>query len=764
MGKHEKISASRRSFLKGAGAGMFVLSIGAPVTLEFVSSITNAYAQGAKPPLHPENLSSFIGIDAKGMVTAYFGKMDMGHGIETAIAQMVAEELDVDMKSTRVVMGDTALTVNQGGASGSTGIQRGGKQMRLAAAEARRVLVDMAAQKLGVAAGDLDVNNGVVTAKSDASKKTTYAELIGGQFFNVKLEWNKRIGNALVAKGKAKPKDPKDYKIVGKDVLREDVAPKAFGEALFNVDIKVDGMLHARMIRPPVAGATIVSVDESSIKDIPGAKVVREKELLAVVAEKEWYAIKAAEALKVTWSDVKPPFPNQSELYDFIRKAPVAKKQVDQDNGKFDEVFKTAAKVVEAEYEWPYQSHAGMAPGASVVQIKGDEATVWYGGQKPHYAQYGVAEILGMPKEKVHCIWVQGPGAYGRNDAGDASMDAAVLAKATGRPVRVQYTRQEGHGWDPKGPASIHRGRAALDANGNVIAYEFMSKGFSRLEVASNESKLKDTLAGHLLGAELKPTQAFRVPEESYAFDNKRMYWETILGAVARASPLRTSHLRDPVGPQIHFASESFIDEIAHAANIDPVQLRLKHLKDERDIAVVKAAAEKANWNWKPGPRGQQTGEVVTGRGFAYAQRSGSKVAIVADIEINKKSGRIWAKKFVVAHDCGQIINPRGLRECIEGNIVQGISRTLYEEVLFDNKMVTSLDWATYPILEIQDTPESIECVLIDLPNVPSSGAGEPSIRPLSAAIGNAIFDATGVRMRRVPFTPDEVKKALRNA
>lgn len=764
MGKHETFSSSRRSFLKGTGAGLFVVSVGAGVTLDFVTSVGTAFAQGAKPPLHPENLASFIGIDAKGLVTAYFGKMDMGHGIEIAIAQMVAEELDVAVNNVTVVMGDTGRTVNQGGASGSTGIQRGGMQMRFAAAEARRVLVDMASQNLGVPAGDLMVDNGVVSAKADAGKKTTYAELIGGQFFNVKLAWNKKMGNALVAKGQAKPKDPAQYKVVGKDVARTDVARKVFTEERYNTDIKVDGMLHARMIRPPVAGSTIVSIDEASIKDIPGAKVVREKELLAVVAEKEWYAIKAAEQLKVTWSDTKPPFPNQSELYDFIRKAPVARKSVDEENGKVDDVFKTAAKIIEAEYEWPYQSHAGMAPGASLVQIQGDRATVWYGGQKPHYARDGVAEILGIPSEQVHCIWVPGPGAYGRNDAGDASMDAAVLAKATGRPVRVQYMRHEGHGWDPKGPASIHKGRAALDASGNVIAYEFWSKGFSRLEVASNESKNKDTLAGHLLGAELKPTQAFRVPEESYAFDNKRMYWETILGAVERASPLRTSHLRDPVGPQIHFASESFIDEIAHATGVDPVALRLKHLKNERDIACVKAAAEKANWSWKPGPRGQQPGDVVSGRGFAYAQRSGTIVAIVADVEVNKKTGRIWAKKFVVAHDCGQIINPRGLRECIEGNIVQGLSRSLYEETTFDNKMVTSLDWASYPIAEIQDAPESIECVLIDRPDVAPSGAGEPSMRPLTAAVANAVFDATGVRMRRAPMTPDAVKQALRNA
>jgi len=762
MGKD--FSSSRRSFLTGAGAGLFVLSVGAPVGPTFAAAVDKALAHGSRPPLHPANLASYIAVGADGNVTAYFGKMDMGHGIETAIGQIVADELDVAYKDVRVIMGDSASSVNQGGASGSTGIQRGGKQMRWAAAEARRVLVEMAAQKLGVPVADLVVNDGVVTSRSNAAKKTSYAELIGGQYFNVKLDWNKEIGNRLFAKGKAKPKKPSEHKIVGKDILRHDVALKVFSEAPYVTDMKVPGMLHGRIIRPPSVGVVPTAVDAASIKDIPGAKIVREKDMIGVVAEKEWYAIKAARQLKVSWSDAKPAFPNQAGLYDHIRNAPVAKRAIEKKNGDVDAALKSAAKVVEAEYEWPYQSHASMGPGCALVEVKEGQATVWTGGQKPHYAGYGVAAILGLPKEKVRAIWVQGPGAYGRNDAGDAAMDAAVLAKATGKPVRVQYMRLEGHAWDPKGPASIHKARAGLDANGNIIAYEFMSKAFSRLEVSSNESKPKDTLAGHALGTALKPTQAFRVPEESYAFDNKKMGWETILGAVPRGSPLRTSHLRDPVGPQIHFASESFIDEVAHSVGVDPVELRLKHLKDPRDIAVVKAAAQKAGWKWQPGARGKQSGDTVSGRGFAYAQRSGTTVAIVADVEVNRKTGRIWGRKFVVAHDCGQIINPRGLRECIEGNIVQGLSRTIYEEVKFDTRMVTSDDWISYPIGEIKDTPESIESVLIDRPEVASSGAGEPSIRPLAAAIGNAFFDATGVRLRRVPFTPEMVKKALGRA
>jgi nicotinate dehydrogenase subunit B len=761
MTKMEKPTAfSRRSVLKAGGA--FVVSIGMPIGLDTVLAANSAFAQGARPPLVPSELASYIAINADGSASAFFGKMDMGQGLFVAIGQMVAEELDVPFNRVKVIMGDTATSVNQGGASGSTGIQFGGKQLRMAAAEARRVLVEIAAGRLGVPADQLTVTDGVVHAKSDPAKKASYSELIGGRYFNVQLEWNKQWGNALYAPGKAQPKKPSEYKIVGKPIKREDVAPKVFCEQDFVTDVKVPGMVHARMIRPAVAGAVPVKVDESSIKDILGAKVVVEKGFLGVVADKEWDAIKAAKQLKVEWSDAKPPFPDATALYDHIRRAPVRKRQVEgKEAGNVDEAFKTAARVIEAEYEWPFQSHACMGPGCAIVEIKDGQATVWTGSQKPHFVRDGVAATLGMPADKVRAIWVVGPGSYGRNDSGDAAMDAAVLAKAVGRPVRVQSTREQATGWDPKGPASIHRARAAIDASGKVVGYEFLSKGFSRWDVQTNESRPKDSLAGQLMGMPLQSDDGFGVPAESYEFASKRAAWETIPPLLDRASPLRTSHLRDPVGPQIHFASESFMDEVAAALGVDPVELRLRHLKEPRDIAVLKAAAEKSGWVSRPSPRRDQSGNNVTGRGIAYAQRNGTRVAIVAEVDIDRRSGKIWARKFTVAHDCGQIINPDGLTRTIEGNIVQGVSRTLWEEVRFDEKNVTSVDWLTYPILDITETPQTIDVVLIDHPEIAPTGSGEPSIRPVAAAVANAIFDATGVRIRRVPFSPDRVKGAL---
>ena len=762
MTRQEKAAQfSRRAMLKAGGA--LVVSIGMPIGLDTVLDIGQAFAQGAtRPPLMPDQLSSYIAVNADGTVSAFFGKMDMGQGLFVAIGQMVAEELDVPFKAVTVIMGDTATSVNQGGASGSTGIQLGGKQMRMAAAEARRVLVEMAAAKLALPADALTVTDGVVHAKSDASKKASYAELIGGRYFNVQLDWNKQWGNTLYAPGKAKPKDPKDYKIVGQPIHREDIAPKVYAQEDFCTDVKVPGMVHGRMLRPEVAGAVPVKVDESSIRNIPGARVVWDKGFLGVVADKEWDAIRAAQQLKVEWSDVKPPFPDQTALYEHIRKAPVRKREIDaKQSGNVDDAFRTAARVIEAEYEWPFQSHACMGPACALVEIKDGNVTCWTGSQKPHFVQNGIALSLGIPVEKVRSIWVVGPGSYGRSDADDAAMDAAILANAVGKPVRVQYTRDQATGWDPKGPASIHRARAAIDASGNVIAYEFNSKGFSRVDVNTNGGNPLDTLAGHFRGVELKPGENFGVPAESYEFANKKMGWETIPPLLDRASPLRGAHLRDPVGPQIHFASESFMDEVAAATNQDPIEFRLKHVKDPRDQAVIKAAAQKFGWDTRPSPNRNQTGSKVTGRGIAYCVRNGTKVAVIAQVEVDRTSGKIWVKKFTIGHDCGQIINPDGLEKCIEGNIIQGISRTLWEEVKFDNKSVTSVDWMTYPILDITETPETIDFALINHPDQPPTGAGEPSIRPVAAAIANAIFDATGVRIRRVPFSPDRVKQAL---
>ena len=728
----------RREFLKTSGA----------LVVSFTVPAADVLAQSGKPPLVPGELDSWIAVLPNGNVQAFFGKMDMGQGLDVAVAQIVAEELDVGFDKVAVFMGDTGSSCNQGGASGSTGVSNGARLLRRAAAEARRVLVERGAEKLKAPVAQLRVEDGTVIGPQG---KTTYAELVGGRYFNHKVEWNKQTGNPMDISVPAKPKAPAEYKVVGKPLPRRDVAWKVFGTDEFITEVRVRGMLHARVIRPPRAACKVRSIDESSIKGIRGAQVIREKDFVAVVAPKEWDAVRAAQNLKVDWELLDAPFPPMDQLYEHIRGAKVVKRQDEVKKGDIAAGFNTpGVKVVEAQYEWPFQSHASMGPACAVAEIKNGSCTVWTGSQKPHFVRDGVARLLELPPEKVRAIWVAGPGSYGRNDAGDAALDAAYLSKVTGKPVRVQGMRADGTAWDPKGPACVHRARAALDASGKVVAYEFISKGFSRQHIATNESQPADSLIGQSMGVPPKPTQIFGTPAESYGFENKLLGWETIPQFVEHCSPLRTSHFRDPVGPEIHFGSEQFIDELAQAAGEDPVAFRLRYLTEPRHAAVVKAVAEKSGWS-----------SLGKGKGIAFAERNGTAVAVVAQVEVDRASGRVWARKFWVAHDCGLIINPEILRTTIEGNVVQGLSRTLFEEVRFDRDSVLSVDWASYPILDMGDAPESIEIVLINHPEIAPSGAGEPTIRVIPGAVANAFFNATGVRLRRAPLNPERVKAAL---
>jgi nicotinate dehydrogenase subunit B len=748
------MNINRRDLLAGAGA--LVVS----VTLPGVKARASTLA--SRLPLKPEQLATYISINQDGSAVGWIGKVDMGQGTDIGWIKMIAEELDLPTDRVSMVQGHSDLTVNMGGASGSTGIWKGGAAMRNAAAEARRALLELASEKLAVPVDRLTVSDGVVSDKNDAGKKVSYGELIGGRHFDLQLEWNNVIGNDLMVKGKAKPKSPSEYKTVGKPgTKRRDVAPKVLGTIEYMVDVKVPGMLHGRMIRPSVAGAVPTAVDEASVKDIAGVKVVWQKGLLGVVAPKEWDAIRASQKLKVTWSDAKPPFPNQAALYEHIRNAPIVKEDPEKTSGDVDAAFASAAKVVEATYEWPFQSHAPMSPACGVADVRDGEATVWTGSQKAHYCAEGVAKMLNLPVEKVKAVQMIGPGSYGRNDSGDAVMDAAVLSKAVGKPVRVQGMRYEGHGWDPKAPASVHVSRAAVDKDGKVTAWQFDTKAFSKRDTLNNEGSPEHTLAGQLMDWPLKPVMLFGHPDETYGFPSIRRTSATIAPLLDRASPLRTAHLRDPGGPQTHFAVESFMDELALAINMDPVEFRVRNLKNPRDVALIKAVADKAGWQPHVGARKQLKGDVYVGQGIAYAARGGTRVAIVAEVEVNRTSGKVWAKRFTVAQDCGQIIAPDLLRLTIEGNIVQSTSRALWEEVKFDNKGVTSTDWKTYPIVDMADAPQTIDIILIDHPELPPTGAGEASTRPTAGALANAIFDATGIRLRQAPFTPERLKAGM---
>jgi nicotinate dehydrogenase subunit B len=749
---------SRRAFISGTGALVITLA-----TVDRGDAATGDAP--AQPSLQPDRLDSYVAIETDGSITAYYGKIDGGQGLGTSIAQMVAEELDVPLERVHLVMGDTGRTVNMGGASAATGVSRAGMNLRKMAAEARRLMIDMAAKRLGVAVEHLTVEDGVIHDTADANRRISYADLIGGGRFEAPVKWNGEMGLGLAVSGQAKLKGPKDFKIIGKSPPRRDLPGKVFGTLKMAPDVRLPGMLHARMIRPKVAGAVPVGVDEQSIKDIPGANAIWIKDLLAVVAEKEWNAVRAAQRLKVTWSDTRPNFPGHDNLHDHIRKAPVVKRHIQVENGDFDQGIKQAVRIIEGEYEFPTQSHSSTGPACAVADVSDGECTLYTSTQKPHYAAQGVAELLGLPREKVRAIWMFGTGSYGRNDQGDATADAAVLSQHLGRPVRVQYMRHEGIAWDPKGTASVNRSKVGLDATGKVVAYENISKAFSRLDVATNEGRAADVLAGHLLGVPLKPDQSFEVPVASYAFDHKRLGWETIPPLMDRASPMRTTHLRDPYGPPILFGSESFMDEVAAATETDPVEFRLRYLTHLRDRDAVRIAAEHYGWRKRPSPRSdQKDANAPVGRGIAYRRHFTTFIALVAEVRVHRDTGVIEPIRYVCAHDVGLIINPDTLRHVIDRQLVYGTSRTMFEELRFDENMVTSIDWETYPVLHADFPLPQIDIVLVDRPEEAPSGAAEMALGLVPAAIGNAVFDATGVRLRRVPFTPGRVKAALEKA
>lgn len=767
--KIANMKIARRDLLINAirGGGALVMTYSLPI------DVLMADDKSVIPParnLDPTRLSTWIAIDSNGDATAFWGKMDMGQGVDTAISQMVAEELDLDVDRVTVIFGDSYVAADQGGASGSTGCSNSGVALREAAAEARLVLMEKAASRLNVPVENLQVVNGIVEEKGNRANAIRYGALIGDEVMDVPLEWNGRYGNSLGLKGRARLKDPSEYKVVGTSVRRKDITGKIIPDTDFVAHVRLPGMLHGRMIRPASAGAHVSAVDESSISHIPDAKVVVEKDFIGVVAPKEWDAIRAARELNVTWDESDAGFPITSdELHDYIRRTSPEASEIAEDIGDVDAAIAASDHVLDIEYEWPFQTHARMAPALGLADLRGDEGTVWTDSQKFYDAAICAAKFMGVYKKgeevPVRAIWAPGPGSYGRSDSGDGSGDAIVMSIKTGVPVRVQWMRDEGHAWDPKGPASVIRTRAAISPDGTVTAYHFNLKGFSRQDVSSREDGPGEVLAGHLLGHPRETRWTMQEPADSYGFANKRYSWESLKALRDMASPLRTSHFRDPYGPEVHFATESFMDELAYASGQDPVEFRLKYVTDPRDADVIRAAAELADWEPRTAPRKRQgsNGKLI-GTGISYAQRNGAVNAVIAEVEVNPDTGKVRVRRFFVGSDYGLIINPFTLDRTIEGNLLQATSRTLLEEVKFDRKMVQVRDWASYPILGSMDAPEEVRITKINRPELGPRGAGEPVTRVTPAAIANAVFDATGVRMRKVPLTAARVKAALEQA
>ncbi|HZI84115.1 MAG TPA: molybdopterin cofactor-binding domain-containing protein [Casimicrobiaceae bacterium] len=734
---NQRTSESRRGFLKTGGA----------LVVSFAVGDVGAAAAAAMPAktVATDQVDGFLAIDAKGHVTVYSGKVDLGTGIQTAMAQIAADELSVPLDRVTVIQGDTALTPDQGVTFGSLSIQNGGMQIRQAAATARDALVSQVAAGQGMAKETLTVKDGVVVPKS-GGKGWSYAELVGGHDFQLKLD------------PKATLKDPKDYAIVGKPIARLDIPDKVTGRFTYMQDFKVSGMIHARVVRPRAMKAALLAWNDFEARRIPGyIGVIRKGNYLAVLARSEWAAIRASRTIETTWSDWQG-LPDKAKLWDYVRGVKINKDEELQKIGDSAEGMKTPnAKIVSASYDFAIHTHGSIGPSCAIAEYKDGKLTVWSASQATHLLRKQVSNMLGMPPENVRCIYVEGSGCYGRNGHEDAAADAALLARETGLPVRVQWMREDEHGWDPKGPPTLFDYRAAVGDKGMVHAWE------SQVFIPDRPKDIAVTL----LPAELAMLpredahpgnihQSLAIP---YTFPNVKAtaHW-------LAETPFRPSWIRTPGRMQNTFANESFVDELAAAAGVDPLEFRLRHLNDPRGVELLQRLAKLSGWSPR-GPAGRQSGDVMKGRGLSYVKYElvRTYVGVVADVEVERKTGKATVKKFYVVHDCGQIINPDGLKNQIEGNVVQTTSRTLLEDLQFDRSRVTSLDWKTYPILKFPDVPE-VAIELIDRPAEKPWGAGEPTAAVVPSAIANAIYDATGARLRSVPFAPAKVMAAMEKA
>ena len=727
--------ATRREFLIGTGALV--------VTFSLARGVHEASAQAK--PLALDQVDSFLAVHKDGTVTAYTGKVDIGTGIRIAIPQMVAEELDVRLDKIKLIEGDTALTPDQGPTWGSLSIQVAGVQLRQAAATARQALIQMAVQKTGMPAVDFAVKDGVIFLRAEPQRRFTYAELIGDRAFELKLD------------ATAPLKNPKDHTVVGQPMARPDIPGKVTGTHTYMQDFRVPGMLHARVVRPPAIGATLERVDEGSITGIKGARVVRQGSFLAVVAEREWAAIKAARQLKATWSKGEG-LPEQGKLWEHVRGTKIAKDDVAVDRGNPKAAIAGAARTIKATYDFAVHTHGSIGPSCAVADVKGGKAEIWSPSQAPHWLRRELAQTLQMDVKDIHIQYLDGSGCYGRNGHEDATADAALISKLVGRPVRVQWMREDEHGWDPKGPPTLVEIQGGLDASGNIVAWQ-SEFWMPKATVTEAPPLIAATLAGLPTKDILNPGNVFHNSAPGYTLANARAVCHRL-----ETTPFRPSWIRTPGRMQNTYANETFMDELAAAAGIDPVEFRVRHLKDQRGITVLKAAADAAKWDRRPSPR-KDAGKagLARGRGVSYVKYENLRtyVAAVAEVEVDRASGAVRCTRVTVSQDCGQIINPDGVKLQVEGNVIQTVSRTLKEELTWDKSRVTSVDWNSYPILRFPEVPE-VDIVLLDKPNEPAWGAGEPSAAVIPSAISNAIFDAVGARVRTVPFTPARVKAALK--
>jgi nicotinate dehydrogenase subunit B len=760
---------SRRDFLKTSGA--LVVSFSAAAMVERAGLAQGQFGTRASH-IDPKQVDSWIAIAADGKVTAYTGKCEFGQGIFTAQMQLVAEELSVPIDRVTLIQCDTAVCPDQGTTSGSQSTPTNFNERNLAqaAATARETLARLASAKLGVAVDQLSIAGGVITAASDRSKRVTYGELVAGKKLNIEVD------------GKAKRKPPSEWTVLGAPAPRAEIAAMATGQFQFVQNVRVPGMLHGAVVRPPAVGATLLSVDEASVGGMTGfVKVVVKNNFVGVVCQKPWQAMQAAAALKASWTD-GAGLPRQREFYDYLRKQPSRDAFV-VNSKDVDDTLAKAQTIIRATYLHPYQMHGSMGPSVAVADVQGGKATIWSSTQSAYPTRSGVAMVLAVPADNVRVIYTQGAGCYGINGADTVAYDAALLSQGVGKPVRVQLSRKDEMAWENYGMAYAIDQRAGVSADGTIIAWDHEA-WFASLGGRPGYETPGNVVTGMLAGFPTAPFRPAQAAEPSGQFNNgSNAAPSYVSGRVARnaggagtiaservlvhtvRSPFFTGPLRSPARLQNTFAHECFLDEVAARVNADPVAYRLRHLSDPRLKDVVASAAKAANWVSRPSPRPDvpKTG-VASGRGFSCVLYEGDNgyVAMVAEVEVDQATGKVTAKRLVIAQDCGPVSNPDGMRNQLEGGALQGLSRALGEEVTWDDRKVTSINWLTYHSLPLGFDVPIVESVLINRTGVEASGAGETAITIVAAAVGNAIFDATGARVREVPFTANRINAALR--
>lgn len=741
---------SRRSALKAGGALAVSFALQAPPEAHAAPGQAAPGGAGDGRPLDPREVDSCLEIKADGTIAVYTSKVDVGTGMRVAMAQMVAEELGVAAGRVSVIDGDTARCPNHGGTGGSTGLTRGGASVRQAAATARQALLALAAPRLKRQVSELTIAAGEVRPVA-GGRGLGIGRLIGGR----------RL--ALPVDPKAPLTPPSQYAVVGTSPARPDLQAKCTGQYTFIQDFQVPDMLHARVVRPPALRAALVSVDDASIAHIPGVRIVRIESFLAVVASDEWAAVRAARELKATWTDWHG-LPGHDNLERYLREGAIEREQTIVDRGpagppgghELESALAAAPRTLAATYFWPCQSHASLGPSCAVADVRDDSATIWTSSQVVYGLRGTLSRVFGLTPEKVRVVFVEGSGSYGTNGADHAAADAVLISKTIGRPVRVQWSRQDEHGWDPKGPQQLLDLRAGVDSDGRILAWD------TEMWIPANRRGARILLAAEAAGIPQDNGRdaagIFENGDPSYLADRVRVraHW-------MRDTPLNPSNLRAPGKPANVFAVEGLIDEIAAAIGMDALAYRLGRSTDPRARAVLTQAAAAFGWLARPSPGPpRREGGVAVGRGIAYTRYKGAEnyVAMCMEAAVDTSSGRITVRRVVCAHDCGLVVNPDALRNQIEGAIVQTLSRALHEEVQFDASRVTSVDWASYPILTLAETP-AIEVILVERPEEPLWGAGEAAAVPVAAALANAVFDATGVRLRRAPFTAARVLARL---